>query len=143
MSLVDAFDGPLARLRGEPRDFGAFVDSVSDRYAELLTYAGLLWYSLQHQDTWLSLAVYFAAFGSVLVSYTRARAQSLGYEAKVGIFSRVERIFILGLALFFNYVFIGVTLIAVGSNLTALRRVWHVRYEAHKHESYHRKSKKE
>ena len=143
MSLVDAFDGPLARLRGEPRDFGAFVDSVSDRYAELLIYAGLLWYSLQQADTWLALAVYFAAFGSVLVSYTRARAQSLGLEAKVGMFSRVERILILSIALFFNFAFLGIVLVAVGSNITALRRIWHVRSEAHKHESYHRDPKKE
>lgn len=138
MSLVDAFDGPLARLRGEPRDFGAFVDSVSDRYAELLIYAGLLWFSLVQNDEWLSMAVYFAGFGSVLVSYTRARAQSLGMDAKIGMFSRVERIIILGIALFFNYVFWGVAIIAIGSNLTAFRRVWHVRAEAHKHESYHR-----
>jgi len=143
MSLVDAFDGPLARLRGEPRNFGAFVDSVSDRYSELLIYAGLLWYSLVQDDNWLSLAVYFAGFGSVLVSYTRARAQSLGMDAKIGIFSRVERILILGVALFFNYVFWGVAIVAVGSNLTAFRRVWHVRAEAHKHESYHRDEQKE
>ncbi len=143
MSLVDAFDGPLARLRGEPRDFGAFIDSVFDRYAELLIYAGLLWYSLVQGDNWLSMAVYIAAFGSVLVSYTRARAQSLGLEAKIGVFSRVERIFILGFALFFNYVFWGVVIIAVGSNITAFRRVWHVRAEAHKHESYHRENQKE
>lgn len=144
MSLVDAFDGPLARLRGEPRNFGAFVDSVSDRYSELLIYAGLLWYSLFVQDdNWLSLAVYFASFGSVLVSYTRARAQSLGMDAKIGIFSRVERLIILGVALFFNYVFWGVAIVAVGSNLTAFRRVWHVRAEAHKDESYHRDEQKE
>lgn len=143
MSLVDAFDGPLARLRGEPKNFGAFVDSVSDRYAELLIYAGLLWYSLSQDDNWLSLAVYFAGFGSVLVSYTRARAQSLGMDAKIGMFSRVERISILGFALFFNYVFWGVAIVAIGSNLTAFRRVWHVRAEAHKHESYHREVQKE
>ena len=143
MSLVDAFDGPLARLRGEPRNFGAFVDSVSDRYSELFIYAGLLWYSLVQDDNWLSLAVYFAGFGSVLVSYTRARAQSLGMDAKVGLFSRVERIFILGVALFFNFVFWGVAIVALGSNLTAFRRVWHVRAEAHKHESYHHDDKKE
>lgn len=128
---IDALDGALARLQGEEEDFGAFVDSVTDRYSELFVFAALLWYSLQHGDNWLALASYFAAFGSVLVSYTRARAQSLGLEAKVGLFSRVERIIILGPLLLFNLPHIGVGLIAAGANLTALQRVLHVRNQAH------------
>lgn len=130
-SFLDALDGSLARLQGESEDFGAFVDSVTDRYSELFVFAALLWYSLQQQDNWLALASYFAALGSVLVSYTRARAQSLGLDAKVGLFSRVERIIIFGSALLFNLPYIGVGLIAVGANFTALQRVLHVRNEVH------------
>lgn len=137
-SAFDAIDGTMARLLGEPQDFGAFVDSVSDRYSELIIFAALLWYSLGIGDQWLSLAIYFAAFGSVLVSYTRARAQSLGMEAKIGWFSRVERIAVLGLALLFGFVFEGVLAVAVGANITALQRIVHVRREAHQHESYRR-----
>lgn len=129
---IDALDGALARLRGEPEDFGAFVDSVFDRYGELLVYAALLWYSMQQDMFWQPMAVYFAAFGSVLVSYMRARAQSLGLEAKVGLFTRVERFLIMGPSLLFNIPFIGVTIIAVGANVTALQRIVHVRNEAHK-----------
>ncbi|MQC26330.1 MAG: CDP-alcohol phosphatidyltransferase family protein [Chloroflexi bacterium] len=132
MGPIDALDGALARLKGESEDFGAFVDSVTDRYSELVVYGGLLWYSLGHTLSGWSLAVYLAAFGSMLVSYTRARAQSLGMEAKVGWFSRVERVLILGPALLFNIPFIGVAIIAAGSNLTALQRIWHVRAEAHR-----------
>lgn len=128
---IDALDGALARLQGGAEDFGSFVDSVTDRYSELFVFAAVLWYSLQNGDNWLALASYFAAFGSVLVSYTRARAQSLGLEAKVGLFSRVERIIILGPLLLFNLPFVGVGLIAVGANLTALQRVLHVRNQAH------------
>ena len=130
-SSIDALDGALARLQGGSEDFGAFVDSVTDRYSELFIFAALLWYSLQQADNWLALASYFAAFGSVLVSYTRARAQSLGLEAKVGLFSRVERILILGPALLFNLPYLGVGLVAIGANFTALQRVLHVRNEVH------------
>lgn len=135
MGPIDALDGALARLRGEPEDFGAFVDSVTDRYSELVIYLGLLWYSLSRDEHILALLAYLAAFGSVLVSYTRARAQSLGLEAKVGLFSRVERFLILGPALLFNIPLVGVSLIAVGANLTALQRILHVRGEARKNKS--------
>jgi phosphatidylglycerophosphate synthase len=127
MTPLDALDGPLARKRGEPQNFGAFVDSVSDRYAELLVYGGLLWYAQEHGTIVFAMAVYLAAFGSVLVSYIRARAQAVGLEAKVGLFSRVERYFILGPALLFNIPFIGVSIIAIGANLTALQRIFYVR----------------
>ena len=124
---VDALDGALARRRGEAQDFGAFVDSVTDRYSELAVYAGLLWAAQARSDLALLMAVYFAAFGSALVSYVRARAQSLGFESKGGWFSRVERFLILSVGLLLNQPLVGVGLIAVGANLTALQRIWHVR----------------
>ncbi|MEX2144352.1 MAG: CDP-alcohol phosphatidyltransferase family protein [Anaerolineales bacterium] len=124
---VDALDGALARRRGEPQDFGAFVDSVTDRYSELTVYAGLLWVAQARGELWFLMAVYFAAFGSMLVSYVRARAQSLGFESKGGLFSRVERFLILSVFLLIGQPLIGVALIAVGANLTALQRIWFVR----------------
>lgn len=132
MGPVDALDGALARLRGEPQEFGAFVDSVSDRYADLVVYAGLVWFGLENDWPQLALASYFAAFGSVLVSYTRARAQSLGMEAKLGLFSRVERIVVQGAGLLFGYPYIAALIIAVGANFTAVQRILHVRQQARK-----------
>jgi CDP-diacylglycerol--glycerol-3-phosphate 3-phosphatidyltransferase len=124
---VDALDGPLARRRGEPQAFGAFVDSVADRYSELALYAGLLWVAQARGDWRLSFLIYFAAFGSVLVSYVRARAQSLGMDAKGGILTRVERFIIMTTCLIFNIPFIGVGILAVGTNLTAIQRIMDVR----------------
>jgi len=124
---VDALDGALARHRGEPQEFGAFVDSVTDRYSELAVYAGLLWAAQQQGELGFLMAVYLAAFGSMLVSYVRARAQSLGFESKGGLFSRVERFLILSIFLLFNLPLLGVGLIAVGANFTALQRIWYVR----------------
>jgi CDP-diacylglycerol--glycerol-3-phosphate 3-phosphatidyltransferase len=72
-----------------------------------------------------------AAAGSVLVSYVRARAEGLGYEAKVGLLTRAERYLVLAPALVFNQLYIGLGILAVFANFTALQRVWHVRRHAH------------
>ncbi len=129
--LVDAFDGTMARLRGESSDFGAFVDSVSDRYAEFITFGGLLYFFLT-QDNYLGVVVTFAATaGSVLVSYVKARAEGLGFEAKVGILTRVERYIVLITLLVFNQPFTAAVLIALLGNITALQRIIHVRAQGH------------
>lgn len=127
MGPIDAVDGAVARVRGEPKDFGAFVDSVSDRYSELFIFAGMLWY-FQQQGNWIAgMLVFAAAAGSVLVSYARARAQSLGFETKVGLLTRVERYLIIGPSLLFQAPIWGVIIIAIGANFTALQRIFHVR----------------
>ena len=67
--LVDALDGTMARLRSEPSDFGGFVDSVSDRYAEFITFGGLLYFFLTQENYPGVVATFLATAGSVLVSY--------------------------------------------------------------------------
>jgi CDP-diacylglycerol--glycerol-3-phosphate 3-phosphatidyltransferase len=131
MGPVDALDGTMARLRGEASRFGAFVDSVTDRYAELVIYGGLLIYFLQKQN-WLACAlVYVAAAGSVLVSYIKARAESLDFDAKVGILTRVERYLVLAPGLVFSIPIISLWIIAILANFTALQRILHVRKQAY------------
>ena len=131
MGPVDALDGTMARLRGEPSDFGAFVDSVTDRYSELIIFGGLLIFFLR-EDQWIAAGVtYLAAAGSVLVSYTRARAQSLGYDTKVGILTRMERYLVLVPSLVINIPLVGVIVIAILANLTALQRIWDIRRRTH------------
>lgn len=132
MGAIDALDGTMARLRGEPSDFGAFVDSVTDRYSELVIYAGLLFYAVQDLNLNLAMLVFAATAGSILVSYIRARAQSLGYEAKGGMLTRFERFIILVPSLIFGYPWIGVALIAILANITALQRIVSVRRQARK-----------
>lgn len=127
---VDALDGAMARLRGEPTSFGAFVDSVTDRYAELLIYGGLLAHFVREQELLSALAVFAAAAGSVLVSYTKARAESLGYEARLGILTRLERFLVLAPSLILGFPRIGLAVIAVLANVTALQRIAHVRRQA-------------
>ena len=131
MTPIDALDGTMARLRGESSDFGAFVDSVSDRYSELIIYGGLLYHFLTLGDPLGGMLVFGAAAGSVLVSYVKARAEGLGYEAKVGLLTRAERYIVLAPSLVFNQLYIGLGIIALFANITALQRIWYVRRHAH------------
>ena len=127
MGPVDALDGTMARLRGEPSEFGAFVDSVTDRYSELVIFGGLLFYYIQAGDWRLALVTYLAAAGSVLVSYVRARAASLGYDTKVGILTRMERYLVLAPTLVLGIPWLGLWIIAILANITALQRIWDIR----------------
>lgn len=127
MGPVDALDGTMARLRGEPSEFGAFVDSVTDRYSELVIFGGLLIYYVLQGNWTAALVTYLAAAGSVLVSYVRARASSLGYDTKVGILTRMERYLVLAPTLVFNIPLVGLWIIAILANITALQRIWDVR----------------
>jgi len=129
---VDALDGAMARLRGEPSDFGAFVDSVTDRYSELFIFGGLLYYFVLQGEILASMLVFLSASGSVLVSYTRARAEALGYNAKIGALTRVERYFVLAPGLIFNVPLVSMWILAIFANFTALQRIWYVRRQAHK-----------
>lgn len=134
MGPVDALDGTMARLRGEPTKFGGFVDSVTDRYSELVILGGLMAYFIQH-SAWLAVGLtYAAAAGSVLVSYVRARGQSVGYDTKVGILTRFERYVVLAPALLLNYPIVAVAIIALFANLTALQRILDVRRQAYQQE---------
>jgi CDP-diacylglycerol--glycerol-3-phosphate 3-phosphatidyltransferase len=127
MGPVDALDGTMARLRGMPTEFGAFVDSVTDRYSELVIYGGLIYYYLTHAEWLLAMVTFAAASGSVLVSYVRARAASLGMDTKVGVLTRFERYIVLAPSLVFNIPWLGVWIIAVLANVTALQRILDVR----------------
>ncbi|MCC6955193.1 MAG: CDP-alcohol phosphatidyltransferase family protein [Anaerolineales bacterium] len=131
MGPIDALDGTMARLRGMAGQFGAFVDSVTDRYSELVIFMGLLYYYARQDNQLAVMLVFAAAAGSVLVSYIRARGQSLGWDTKVGILTRVERYLVLAPALIVNYPIVGLWIIAIFSNLTAIQRIIDVRRQAY------------
>ncbi len=141
--IVDVFDGTMARLRGEPSDFGAFVDSVSDRYAEFVTFGGLLYYFLTQDNIFGAMMTFAATAGSVLVSYVKARAEGLNFTAKVGLLSRVERYIVLIPLLLFNQPLLAVIIIAVLGNFTALQRIFYVRVQGHERMRKSREAKKE
>jgi CDP-diacylglycerol--glycerol-3-phosphate 3-phosphatidyltransferase len=122
----DALDGTLARLMDCKTRFGAFLDSTCDRYSDAIILMGMMIPFLragQHTQVILAFA---SIIGSVLVSYTRARAEGLGLECKVGLLTRFERFLIIAAALIFNQVTLVLWLLAVLTNFTALQRILHV-----------------
>jgi CDP-diacylglycerol--glycerol-3-phosphate 3-phosphatidyltransferase len=115
-------------------EFGAFVDSVTDRYSELVILGGLLYYFAVQGDVLAVILVFSAAAGSVLVSYIRSRGQSLGWDTKIGLLTRMERYMVLAPSLVFNIPMVGLWIIAIFANLTALQRILDVRKQARKEE---------
>ena len=120
----DAVDGTLARLMGTASRFGAFLDSTLDRWAEVVLYGALVWLFLENgQDTGVLLAV-AALATSLMVSYTRARAEGVGLQCKEGLLTRFERMVILIAGLIFNLVIWALAIIAILAGITAVQRIW-------------------
>ena len=124
----DILDGAIARSTNTSYSYGAFLDSTLDRYSEAAIYIGLAAYFVGMGgplQRWLVLATLAALAGSMLVSYVRARAQSLGFVCDSGLFARPERVVVTVLGLIFGGVVLyGVVfLLAILTNLTALQRI--------------------
>lgn len=148
--LFDMLDGQVARIGKLSSRYGALFDSVMDRYSELVMFLGICYYLVAHHYFLSSLFAFVALIGSMMVSYTRARAEGLGIECKGGLMQRPERVVTIGVSalacgitshyiggdykLFVNglsfHVFesmsvftLPLALVAVLSNLTAVRRL--------------------
>jgi phosphatidylglycerophosphate synthase len=131
--IFDAVDGSLARLTGRVTKFGAFLDSTLDRWAESVVFLAIVVNSLSRNDDATVYLAVIALFGSLLVSYTRARAEGLGATIKGGWLTRLERMAVLVAGLILT-AWIGATsltlavaFIAVFANLTAVQRVFAAR----------------
>ena len=96
--LFDMLDGQVARLGNMSSKFGAFYDSVLDRYSEMFMFLGVCYYLVSHHYFLSSLFAFIALIGSMMVSYTRARAEGLGIECKGGLMQRPERVVIMGVS---------------------------------------------
>lgn len=128
----DAVDGALARATGTTTRFGAFLDSTLDRWAEIALYGALIWLFLStDQDAGVLLAA-AAMAASLMVSYTRARAEGIGLDCKEGILTRFERLVLLIAGLIFNLTIWALAIIAVFAGITAIQRIW-VTWQAAQH----------
>jgi len=138
--FFDALDGVLARLYGEVTLFGGFLDSLLDRYADAFVFLGIIAGWLITDPVWMSWG-FAALVGSLLVSYSRARAEAAGVKMEtVGIAERAERIIILAVASFLSLLWAdalrwSVLLLAILTNLTVLQRVIHFRKASKKKEA--------
>ncbi len=127
---LDLFDGMVARASGQVTVFGGIFDSLFDRLSEAAVLGGLL-FRLASQGKREEVTLTFAAaVGSILVSYLRARAEAAGLELREGLFTRPERVIVLGVGLIFSIVRIALWILAVAANLTVLQRLWVVRGRA-------------
>ena len=131
-SGFDILDGALARVTGREQRYGAFLDSTVDRYAEAMTAIALLAYFIFHgHHTLEPMLVVFALTGSLLVSYVRARAQSLGFTVDGGLLARPERVVITVIGLVIAPLLIwALWILAVLTNVTAVQRIWVVWQQA-------------
>jgi len=125
-AALDGLDGTLARQTGKPTKFGAFLDSVLDRVSDSAVLLGLAWWYLNQPGRTEDILAYLVIFGSLMVSYTRARAEAIGVECKVGLFTRVERTVFLIAALILGLVPVALWVLAIGTVLTAAHRIVHV-----------------
>lgn len=142
-SLFDMLDGQVARLGNMTSVFGAMYDSVLDRYCELFTLGGIIYYLIQCGYVMGALITFVALVGSIMVSYVRARAEGLGLECKVGFMQRPERVVVTSVGALAagitgmnvlpgefdaNIILIvAMGIIAVFANITAFARVAHCR----------------
>lgn len=121
--LCDLLDGPVARRQNRVSLFGAFLDSILDRYADLLLFLGLLvYYALVNRFFYAVLAG-AAMAGAVMVSYAKARAESLVPTAEIGFWERPERLVLMILAALTNRMEIALWILAIGPNITVVHRI--------------------
>jgi len=124
---LDALDGALARKLGRKKGgFGAFLDSTLDRFAEIILFGGFCLYYLNLENEPMLAIAYIAITGSLMVSYTRARAEALGFSCKVGVLGRVERYAVLMFFLILNKPDVALIILAIFTYVTAFHRMYHV-----------------
>jgi CDP-diacylglycerol---glycerol-3-phosphate 3-phosphatidyltransferase len=134
--FFDAFDGAVARARGLESKFGAFLDSTTDRLSDALVLLPIAWlYGVSpdieaRAEPWVAAVALVAVVASFLVSYVKARAESLGFECNVGIAERGERLIIVIAGLVLDLVPPAVVLLAVLSTITLIQRVVHIHGQA-------------
>lgn len=133
--IFDMFDGAMARVRSAATTFGAFLDSTLDRYSESIILFGLFYYAMQHtglqeplwpfgnEQMWMMTFIFASVVGSLMVSYTKARAEGLGLECKTGLLARPERVVLLAIGLLTHTGIWALALLAVFSHITAIERI--------------------
>jgi CDP-diacylglycerol---glycerol-3-phosphate 3-phosphatidyltransferase len=123
--LCDLLDGPVARRQGRVSLFGAFLDSILDRYADLILFLGLLVYYSHVNRFGYAILAGAAMAGSVMVSYAKARAESLVPTSEVGFWERPERLVLMILGALTNRMDVVLWILAVGPNITVIHRILH------------------
>ena len=125
--LFDALDGAVARESNRMSSFGAFLDSTLDRLSESAIFVGIVFLYAASSRPYEALLAGVAMTFSLMTSYSRARAEGLGFECEVGLLERAGRVVILSLFSLAGFLIAGVGLVAVGALVTTAQRILHVR----------------
>lgn len=123
---LDLLDGLVARLSDQETMFGAFLDSTLDRVSEGVVFAAIVYHLATGGDAVTSSFVVLALLGSLLVSYMRAKAEALGIECKVGVMTRLERVFLVSGGLLFGFLPLAIYLLVALTTLTVGQRLIHI-----------------
>ncbi|MGH2693901.1 MAG: CDP-alcohol phosphatidyltransferase family protein [Actinomycetota bacterium] len=135
-AFADAFDGAVAKTQGRTSKFGAVLDSTTDRLSDALFFVPLAWlYGVSpdiaaRDEPWVAALALVTLVAAFLVSYVKARAESLGFECDVGIAERAERLIIMILGLIFDLVPLALAVLASLSAVTLVQRLSHVSAQA-------------
>ena len=130
----DIIDGKVARATGSSSVFGSFIDSTLDRLSDAITFLGLLYLYTNSGHPEMVWVLMLTIIGTLMVSYTRSKAEALGIECKVGFFQRPERVVYLGFGAVLGHaaLYYMVWFLAIASNLTVIQRIYHVYAELKK-----------
>ena len=124
--LFDLFDGVVARNLGKVTAFGGFLDSVLDRYSDLLLLLAFLIHYLKRGDSSLVILTSLVSIGTVLIPYIRARAEALQIPCNIGLMERAERIILLSAGTLFNWMEPILWILAILTHFTVLQRIFYV-----------------
>jgi CDP-diacylglycerol--glycerol-3-phosphate 3-phosphatidyltransferase len=130
--FFDLLDGAVARSTNMVTRFGGFLDSVLDRYSDLIVMFGISIYFLRRAEMLSSMVAFFAAIGVAIVPYARARAEAASIACRSGILERPERVILLSIGLFFHVLEPVVFVLAVLAHATVFQRVISVRKSSRK-----------
>jgi CDP-diacylglycerol--glycerol-3-phosphate 3-phosphatidyltransferase len=128
--LFDLLDGALARFTKQSTKFGAILDSTVDRISEAAIFCGLLIWYIPRGSSLEIVLIFAALIGSFLVSYIRARAEGVGWQCQVGLFTRAERVIVLAIGLLINQIFIALCVLVVFVFITVVQRLVYLRKQA-------------
>ena len=123
--FCDTMDGPVARRQGRTSEFGTFLHSILNRYADLVLFLGLLVYYARVNRFLYAVLAGVAMAGAVMVGYAQARAESLIEDCRVGFWSRPERIVLMILGALVNRMPLALWVLAIGPNITVIHRILH------------------
>jgi phosphatidylglycerophosphate synthase len=124
--FFDVFDGVVARTHHKQTSFGAFLDSVVDRYSDAFVLLAVGWNVLAGGSRTGFILSLLSLIGAFLISYTRARAEGLGYECKKGLLERPERLVLISLGAISGLIIPALWLLAIFTQITVVQRIYHV-----------------